>query len=78
MTLLLALSMVAAAPQQAAQPAPAAPLVQRASARASVRIVKPFRLVAGDMREVEGASRRTTQVSDRDGQLRQATLVEFE
>ena len=46
---------------------------------ASVRIVRAFRLERDAMdRPVEGASRRTSSITDRDGERRPIDLVEFE
>lgn len=78
MSLMLVLTLATSAPQMPAEQAQALPSARSASARASVRIVKPFRLVEGDQSAVQGAARRTSEIRDQDGLVRQAELVEFE
>lgn len=67
---------------QPALPAPAAardPVSRvRTSGRASVRIVRPYRLRVGDPRPAPGSSKRNTTIADPAGNRRPAVLVEFE
>lgn len=49
-----------------------------ARGRATVRIVRAFRLEAGDNSAIEGAQRRSTDIVSGDGVTTPADLVEFE
>lgn len=66
-------ALLAATAAEPPPPPPATPLVQ---ARATVRVLSGVRVKFGE--EQENAQLRTSQVRDRDGQVQQARLVEFQ
>ena len=77
--MLTALALMAAPPSLSAVPE-AAPKPGAASARsrASVRIVRPYRLRAGREDEAAGAQWRDARITDRAGRDQRARLLEFE
>ncbi|WP_260483043.1 hypothetical protein [Sphingomicrobium flavum] len=80
MVILIALSLAAppALPPQASPRARQATERVRSHARASVRIVRPYRLEVGKAHAAPGASRRKTQITGPGGARLDAILVEFE
>ncbi|RZV49626.1 MAG: hypothetical protein EX258_06940 [Sphingomonadaceae bacterium] len=78
---LSAFLLMAAPPATAAasQPAPApSPIAATARGRASVKIVRSYRLEAGREEQAQGGQWRSATITDRAGRHQPARLMEFE
>ncbi len=79
--ILTAFSLMVAPPAAAEAPQPAtAPTTASASTRgrASVKIVRPYRLQAGNEAQAQGGQWRSATITDRAGRNQPARLMEFE
>lgn len=79
--ILTALSLMVAPPAAASAPQPAPALTSTSATtrgRASVKIVRSYRLQAGDETQTQGGQWRSATITDRAGRNQPARLMEFE